>query len=406
MSTSSPEDSKLPLENNGVVKDAPGQPPQRWRSRRLLLVPLTFIVLFTGAMIGLYFQPPGLQFVFRTLGLEPGGGTDTPIAVAIQRVTSREEVAVVSEGDVVALGRIIPKGDVTTVSPPFGSGDARIERLEVDVGEIVAAGDVLAIMDSRSQRESAVQTARANLAVSEAALLRARENIRVSRAEASASLARAEATEAAASADLERATTLLERGVATRSALEDAAARAQEAARDVERARATLSRYAPESGQVQADIAVEEANVAAARATLTQAESDLETAFVRAPGPGTVLDLHVRAGERPGEEGILDLGDTSQMTVEAEVYQTLIGRVTVGDPATITANALRETLSGQVTAIGLEIGRQSITSDDPAANTDARVVDVIITLDPEASAAAARFTNLQVVARIDAGRAE
>ena len=69
------------------------------------------------------------------------------------------------------------------------------------------------------------------------------------------------------------------------------------------------------------------------------------------------------------------------MTVEAEVYQTLIGRVAIGDPVTVSAEALAQDLTGVVTAIGLEIGRQSITSDDPAANTDARVVDVIVTLD-------------------------
>ncbi len=61
---------------------------------------------------------------------------------------------------------------------------------------------------------------------------------------------------------------------------------------------------------------------------------------------------------------------------------------------------------GIVSAIGMEIGRQSITSDDPAANTDARVVDVIIMLDEASSDLARRFTNLETVVRIDAGRTE
>jgi len=114
----------------------------------------------------------------------------------------------------------------------------------------------------------------------------------------------------------------------------------------------------------------------------------------------------VRTGERPGTEGIIDLGDTSQMTVEAEVYQTMIGRVTIGDPATVSADALGQDLKGVVSAIGLEIGRQSITSNDPAANTDARVVDVIVTLDAASSPLAAAFTNLEAVVRIDAGRTQ
>ena len=59
-----------------------------------------------------------------------------------------------------------------------------------------------------------------------------------------------------------------------------------------------------------------------------------------------------------------------------------------------------------VSAIGLEIGRQSITSDDPAANTDARVVDVIVKLDAASSEKAKRLTNLETIVRIDAGRLE
>ena len=201
-------------------------------------------------------------------------------------------------------------------------------------------------------------------------------------------------------------TSLFERGVTTRSEFDQIVAKTTEAERDVERALATLSRYASGSETVQADIAVAEANVEAARADLARARQDLERAYVRAPESGRVLDINARAGERPAADGIVDLGDTSQMTVEAEVYQTMIGRVTIGDPVTVSANALDRDLQGVVSAIGLEIGRQSITSDDPAANTDARVVDVIVMLDAASSELAQGYTNLEAVVRIDAGHAE
>jgi HlyD family secretion protein len=139
---------------------------------------------------------------------------------------------------------------------------------------------------------------------------------------------------------------------------------------------------------------------------VTRTERNLAQATVVAPADGTILSITAKVGERPGNDGILDMGDTSQMVVEAEVYQTLIGRVALGDPVTVTAEALPEALAGTVRAIGLEIGRQSITSDDPAANTDARVVDVLIWLDPASSARAAPLTNLETIVRIDAGRAE
>jgi HlyD family secretion protein len=331
--------------------------------------------LFTGAVIGMYFQPPSLRVFFNATGLEPGAGTNTPIAVAIQQVTTQEQVAVISEGDVVALGRIIPRGDVISVATPSGAGDARIAELRVSVGDKVAAGDVLAVLDNLPQLQSTAASTQAALRVREANLAQTRASNTASSAEAKASLERAKATATVAQSDLDRVTALFERGVTTRAVFDQVIARATGAGRDVERALATLSRYASGSETVQADIAVAEANLGAARADLARAEQDLERAYVRAPERGTVLDINVRAGERPGTAGIIDLGDTSQMTVEAEVYQTMIGR-------------------------------QSITSDDPATNTNARVVDVIVTLDPASSPIASSFTNLEAIVRIDAGRLE
>ena len=396
--------NKLPLLDNGVPDTKVMRPGGTSGRRRLILVPAFFAVLFLGGLLGLYFQPPGMQAVFRATGLEPGGGTDTPMAVAMQRVTDEEEVAVISEGDVVALGRIIPRSDIITVATPFGAGDARLAELSVTVGDVVEKGQVVAVLDSLSQFEGVLETARANVAVSSANLRQTRSATRASREEAVALLERALATETVAVEELERASSLLERGVTTKAVLDSAIARATEAARDVEKARATLSRYDPDDNGIQADIAVAEASLQAAQAELAQAQRDIEKAYVRASISGTVLEIHARPGERPGTDGVLDLGDISQMSVEAEVYQSMTGRVAGGDPVTATAGAVNGALTGQVSAIGLEIGRQSITSDDPAANTDARVVDVIVMLDQASSEKAKRLTNLQVVARIDAGR--
>lgn len=401
--TKDPQAPELPLVDNGKASDqgAAGQAAPRKRTK-LWLVPLLMLTLFTGAVIGMYFQPPGLRAFFGVTGLQPGAGTDTPIAVAIQKVKAQEEVAIVSEGDVVALGRVIPKGDVISVATPSGAGDARLAEIRVAVGDQVARGDVLAVLDNLGQLETGIATAKAVIAVRKATLAQTQATIRASREEAQAALERAQTTAAAAETDRDRVTSLFERGVATRADLDTAVARATEASRDVERAIATLSRYA--SGETtQADIAVAEANLAAAEVDLARATQDLERAFVRAPIAGMVLDINARAGERPGSAGIIDLGDTSEMTVEVEVYQTLIGRVAIGDPVTVSAEAFAQELTGSVTAIGLEIGRQSITSSDPAENTDARVVDVIVTLDETSSALARNYTNLETIVRIDAG---
>lgn len=394
----------LPLEDTGLTKADPVKAAKVAGASRLFLIPLLMVTLFTGAVIGMYFQPPGLRVFFNTTGLEPGAGTDTPIAVAISQIKTQEQIAVVSEGDVVALGRIIPRGDVISVATPSGAGDARIAVVRASVGDEVKAGDILAVLDNLPQLQSAVASAEAALRVREANLTQTRASNTASRAEAKASLERAQAAANVALTELDRITTLFERGVTTRATFDQFVTTATQSARDVERAQATLSRYSIGAEIVQADIAVAEANLDAARAALASAEQDLNRAYVRAPERGKVLDINVRAGERPSTAGIIDLGDTSQMTVEAEVYQTMIGRVTIGDPVIVSADALAQDLTGTVTAIGLEIGHQSITSDDPAANTDARVVDVIVTLDDASSPLAAPFTNLEAVVRIDAGR--
>ena len=404
----------LPLTDTGIErpgaskKGAPQPAKSRGRFGRLarifLTVPGFLVAVFLGGVIGLYYQPPGLQALFEATGLQPGGGTDTPIALAIQQVQTQEEIAVVSGGDVVALGRVIPQGDIVTVAPPFGSGDARLEELRVQEGEVVAVGDILAVLDNREQLQSSVVTAGAALQVRQAALFQARADVAASLREASAALERAEATAQAADAELARTTSLLERGVTTRAVFDAALARATEAQRDVASREATLSRFEVQDGTPQPAILLAEAEVAAAQADLASAELALDDSFVRAPIDGTVIAINARPGESPGADGIMELGNTAEMNVEAEVYQSMIGRVAIGDPVEITANAFATPLTGTVSAIGLEIGRQTITSDDPAANTDARVVDVIVALDTASSERAARLTNLEVVTRIDAGR--
>lgn len=400
----------LPLADNGVlapdIKNNPEQNKIRSKRsyRKFLLIPIAMLLVFSGGIMGMYFQPPGLKAFFGITGLIPGGGTTTPIALAIDKVTNQEEVAVLSHGDIFALGRLIPEGDVTTIASPFGAGDARIADLNVKVGDKVQKGDTLAVLDNFNQVENAVEAAKANLNIRMATLNQTKLMIEASLSEAQASFSRAKVTYASAKTELERATSLLESGVTTRATYDKAQARANETLLDVERARATLTRYTVENGIPQADILVAEANVQAAKADLVRAISDMDKAIVKASVDGTVLDIHAKPGERPPASGILNLGNTDKMTVEVEVYQTLIGRVSIGDPVIISARALPQDLTGTVNAIGLEIGRQTITSDDPAANTDARVVDVIVVLDAVSSDIASRLTNLEVVARIDAGR--
>jgi HlyD family secretion protein len=125
-----------------------------------------------------------------------------------------------------------------------------------------------------------------------------------------------------------------------------------------------------------------------------RAEVELDQASVRAPIAGQVLDVHARAGEKVGPEGILELAKTDQMYAIAEVYETDIGWVRVGQRATISSRALAPPVEGTVERVGMKIGKADVLGVDPIAKTDARVVEVEIRLDE--SPRVAGLTNAQV----------
>jgi HlyD family secretion protein len=77
------ETPPLPLADNGLEKTNQVASSTIVDRSRLFLIPLFMLTLFTGAVIGMYFQPPGLWVFFDVTGLEPGAGTETPIAMAM-----------------------------------------------------------------------------------------------------------------------------------------------------------------------------------------------------------------------------------------------------------------------------------------------------------------------------------
>ena len=129
-------------------------------------------------------------------------------------------------------------------------------------------------------------------------------------------------------------------------------------------------------------------------AELQRAQAELDLAVVRAPISGRVLDVHAREGERVGADGIAELAQTDAMYAEAEVYETDVMRVHVGQRALVTSPALAQPVAGTVDRIGLKIGKKDVLSVDPAAKTDARVVEVRIALDDPTQVAG--LTNLEV----------
>ncbi len=391
---------RLPLLDNGKEQSS-SKPSRKRRSGWPLRIVAALLLLLLGGVIGLYFQGPALRAVFGWTMLEPGAGARQPIALPVDRVPSPERVAAMAVGDVVALGRLQPAGGIVSVALPQGAGDARIDQILVDEGDIVPEGAVLAVLDSLVLYESALTNAESTLAIRRAALAQTRVQVEVTEAELRAQSRGAEATLAAAERELARASSLFERGAATGAVREDAERAADAARADLDRLVASLTRYQPGPDGQQVDIAVATADLAAAEVAVLQARRDLDRARVLAPWGGSIIEVAARAGERPPADGLLRMGDTAQMEAELEVFQTMVPRVAVGQPVSLVSGVLGDDpLTGTVSRISTLVGRQSVTADDPAANTDARVLTVTVALDEASSARAAAYVNLEVVARI------
>ncbi|MDJ0732468.1 MAG: ABC exporter membrane fusion protein [Nostocaceae cyanobacterium] len=144
------------------------------------------------------------------------------------------------------------------------------------------------------------------------------------------------------------------------------------------------------------DVQVAQTEVDNAIAAVKQAKTNLEQAYIRSPIPGQILKIHSRVGEKIADAGIAEIGQTQHMVVVAEVYQTDIGKVRLGQQAVITGQAFSGKIRGKVQHIGLQVNRQNVFSNQPGENLDQRVIEVKIAINPEDCPRVAGLTNLQV----------
>lgn len=332
--------------------------------------------------------------------------------------------------EVVALGRLEPRGEVIRVGGPTSE---RIKRLEVQEGDRVQQGEVLAYLESYDEQKAKRDVAASQLAEAEQQLKAAtrygQTQIQAANTEVEkvrqpgafeieaqrATIRELEAELAVETQDLERFRNLAQDGAIAQQTFDQQQSTVRQVQEKLNNARATLVRLETalqaNIRNAQATVQTQQANlplsqiqiaVESARQNLNLAAAQLERTIIRSPSNGRVLRILARSGEALGQEGsILDLGDTSQMYVVAEVYETDVGLVKVGQPATITSRngAFDTAITGKVTEVGWQVFKNNVLDDDPAANADARVVEVKVRLDN--SKAVEALTNLQVDVKID-----
>ncbi len=299
-----------------------------------------------------------------------------------------------------ALGRLQPEGkDLIQVTAPSSGQMAMqyvVQELRVKEGSKVDKGDILAVLDSQDSLQASVIEAEANLRDALARLAQVKAGAKAGDIAAErANVARLEAELQIARREYERNQQLQKDGAISAADLDTRWRTFKTTERQLEQARQTLNSVK----EVRpTDVRQAEAQVAIAQAALQRAKSNLDKAYIRAPLAGQVIKIHTFPGEKVGDDGLLDLGNTDNMYVLAEVYETDIRKVKVGQQAVITSPAFEGEVTGKVEVIGLKVQRNDVFSTDPQADTDTRVVEVKIRLDD--SQRVASFTNMQVFVAI------
>lgn len=333
--------------------------------------------------------------------------------------------------DIGALGRIEPKGEVLHLSASTSIEGARVEQLLVKKGDKVRAGQVIAILDNNARRLAALEQAQKEVQLPQARLAQVKAGAKTGEitaqrakiagleAELRGEIATQEATIARLDAELRnsqaenrRYQQLYQDGAISVSELDSKRLKAETVQQQLNEAKATLNRNVnairDQLSETKAtlesiteirptDVKLAQAEVNIAKAAVKRAQAELNLTYVRAPIDSQILKIHTLPGEIISSAGIAELGQTNEMYVVAQVYETDIKKVRVGQLATINSAVVSGKIQGKVTDIGLQVERQNIFNVEPTADTDHKVVEVKIRLNNSAnSQQVASLTNLQV----------
>ena len=265
-----------------------------------------------------------------------------PTPVAPLRATQMEAVS--------ALGTLEPAGDVRKLAAPTSAmgGSPRLLSLAVVEGQRVDQGQLLATFDSRPKLL-------ADLTALSARVDSLQVQIRLQKQEV---------------------------------------ARYQRAASSGAAAMVLLEEKKDDQVKLEGQLREALAQRQALRVDLTDTE-------LRAPLAGTVLKIHSRVGERPGADGVLELGAGDQMEALAEVYESDINRVKLGQSVKLVSEngGFSGSLQARVIRISPQVRQRAVLSTDPTGDADARVVEVRLALTPADAARVRALAGLKVIAR-------
>jgi ABC exporter DevB family membrane fusion protein len=348
------------------------------------LVIAVFVVLLVAGSAAAWLQGWVDQWV-------PQRG-DATVTAAIATIEQR----------VVAVGRVEPVTEVTVANKIAG----RIQVVLVREGDMVAVGQPLIRFDAQ-EHAAQVRMARARVATAEADVRRAHRALEASGARANETksgpraqeieVARAEVQQVGRrweNLEMERMRfkRMLEAALVSRSEYERAESEAEVGRARVrsaeEHLRLLQAGPKPETvtaamahvSEAEAEVKRAESHVAQARAEVEHVQAVMKITVIESPAPGKVTRKLVEPGEAVDVGApLLVVGDVRKIIVKAEVDETEIGKLAIGQPATITADAYPgRVFPGKIYEMSQTVGKRKIRPEDPTRMQDMKVLETKI----------------------------
>ena len=331
---------------------------------------------------------------------------------------------------VTALGRIEPEGEVIKLSAPISGEGSQVEKILVQEGDMVTKGQVIAILNNRERLQAELTAAKAEVRIIQAKIAQIQAGAKPGEITAQKAIIDRLAAESQGDIDTQKA--ILEKLQAellnakaenkryqelyiegaisasekdsknlnietTKKSLQAAQLQLKKlelsSKEKIKEASATLNQIS-EVRKVDIEVAIAELN--RVDVNVKKATINLQQAYVKSPQNGQVFEIYTHPGELISNNGIADIGKTSQMYVVAEVYESDINKIIQGKQVRIVSDVFAQELQGKVERIGLQVRKQNLTNTDPSTNIDNRIVKVYIRLNKASSQQAAKFTNMQV----------
>ena len=284
-----------------------------------------------------------------------------PLAIGINSCSQNKKLSSNSNNDVTAdiipvidavaaLGQLSPSGEIRQLAAPIGQfgSSPRLSELLVNEGDFVKKGSVLAIFENREKLV----------------------------------------------ADLEKINNLINTNNLEIQLKEDQIQRYELAVEKSAYSMVQLSQRKDELLKLQKQKII---NVGDKK----NIEIDLFNSKLRSPIDGFILDINTRVGERPKNEGILDIGSSQKMEALIEVYESDINRVFISQNVELSSEngGFKDILKGEVIRISPKVKQRKVLSTDPTGDADARIIQVLIKLNEESINLVRNYTGMKVIAK-------